>query len=797
MADDGAMHSLLAAVAAAAASSASPSPNRRRPQPPDPAVSPQPSSPSVDRHSPPPPPPLPPPLPVPPPLPPQQMRRQPPPPPLSSPHPPQPKQQPQPQQFPPKHHPQSLPLTNLPALPAYEKKRKGARIFSAQEKDILEANYAKNKFPSRLHMETLGKALGKGSEKVRTWYNNRRATDRRQGIDVTRNATDDLTPTSSSFPSSPFPSPSPLVEETVLLPSHVLAHLQPTNVQPTPPSASPNPPTTPKPQTSSAPSLPPRTPDSRFPTATSPYVNVTPSSISWAPSIANTPTTHFSPASYPSNRFRISPLRIRHVCISLASHFLFGELPHNLQLDRGLEVKFLFGKKRVVYEWYYGHDHSLAQTTGGPYCKMEMNFASICDMQLFTRPTMSMLILSFSLMPTLFLQTQQSMDKYKLRSQQRQYRRVSSSEFPIPVHQHNHAILLRSDEAIRTVKILLEDTPRLTSVLQVHNHKPFPIQLPPVLQNVQHLSSSASDTPLPVQTMPIALPSCSAQAVTAAKAQPQQSATPPPPPALPPHALQKGAATISSMACSTPAGTSRSRTITPCSTVRRRPLSIHELSSRPDATPTDTGANDEQKRSISQVRHYAKTSVMKTTVSKNEALLKQSRSASVKAPNAHTSTPATSWRSPATPFTRTSTLVFSGGARGSCNAKPLTERINHRDTPTNGTRVRRELNFNGYGGGDTTTSSAYKRKANEMGGKENDERAVVRRRTVHVNGSAKANVRLLAAGIPPPPLPPPLPSSRKEEGAVQNGGQHADEKGATCSSAPKDEGGRLLQKLPR
>jgi len=64
--------------------------------------------------------------------------------------------------------------------------RKGARVFNADEKKILEGEYKQNKFPTRSMITEFGIKLDKPIEKIRTWFNNRRALDRKQGIDVQR-----------------------------------------------------------------------------------------------------------------------------------------------------------------------------------------------------------------------------------------------------------------------------------------------------------------------------------------------------------------------------------------------------------------------------------------------------------------------------------------------------------------------------------------------------------------------------------------------------------------------------------
>ena len=416
MADDTAMGSLLAAVAVAAATSTTNSQSHHRPPAsPQPPVQSNPVQPNpipnklapidIPKHPPsssspalpPPPPPLPPPLPSPPPLPPVVIR---------------------------KSHPQLPSLavdvnvtTNhpFPSSPSADKK-KGARIFSANEKTILEANYARNKFPSRLHMETLANAMAKPTEKVRTWYNNRRALDRKLGFNVNRNH---------------FYHPSPPSTHPIILP----------------PTQPPSPPTE-KPSFQTPSPVPvPRPPP------ISPLTNPRNSQLPSSPS----PPPSNPPSLNPPPKPRTSPLRIRNVSLCIGSNLICGEIPDKPAADTGLEVKFLFGKKRIAYEWYCGLKYSDAQNTGGPYAKMEMNFATITAIHVLPSPPNTLITFTFSAFPTLFLQTHESMTKYRVRAQQRQYRKVSHQEFPIPVSIQQHTISLHSDDAARVLKLLREE----------------------------------------------------------------------------------------------------------------------------------------------------------------------------------------------------------------------------------------------------------------------------------------------------------------------------------------------------
>lgn len=431
MPDDNAMNSLLAAVEAAAATSTpAPTPPSIHPvytssNPTSTASIPLPPPPSV---VPPPPPPLPPQLPSPPPLPPIP------------------------------HHPVVTIREASPLSETHSSKRKGARIFTSDEKKVLEVNYARNKFPSRLHMQTIARAMGKPTEKVRTWYNNRRAFDRKLGHDVQRNtalpaslATSPATPFASTT-STTAPTSAP-VEEPVILPSRVIASpiLPPAHgISPAKPCAT---------DVDDDNQLREHANDHGM-------VNVTPSAIAWAPSASpvtapRQESTATTPPPPSSSRFRLSPLRIRNGRLAMGITQILGQVPEEAGRDQGLEVKFLFGKRKVVYEWYCGDNYADERNTGGPYAKVEMNFTSVHDMQLVKDGLNSILNLTFSTPATLFLQTTESMDKYKVRSQQRQYRRVDADEFPLRAISNQHRIWMRTEDAIRISRILMEDVPAL------------------------------------------------------------------------------------------------------------------------------------------------------------------------------------------------------------------------------------------------------------------------------------------------------------------------------------------------
>lgn len=304
-------------------------------------------------------------------------------------------------------------------------------------------------------MNTIAKGMHKSTDKVRTWYNNRRASDRKMGHDVRRNtpATPgsdrivDATPRASS------------VRKELEEDDRVEAVVLPPNLV----TASPSILKTPRPSER-------QLTHGHFVGTTTSWIQsaspvTAPSPMKYAASPgAPTPVTPAMHGS--SSRFRIQPLRIRHVNLTIGSKTLHGEEPNNPPLDQGLEVKFLFGKKRIVYEWYCGSDYSKSQDTGGPYAKIEMPFASITNLRAKYGPSTTSLCLSFDMDPVLYLQTEQSMDKFKQRAQQRQYRKVSATQFPIAVVKDEHMLHMKTDEAASVLNILLKDHPALLRVFK-------------------------------------------------------------------------------------------------------------------------------------------------------------------------------------------------------------------------------------------------------------------------------------------------------------------------------------------
>lgn len=490
-------------------------------------------------------------------------------------------------------------------------------------------------------MQTIGRTLGKGTEKVRTWYNNRRALDRKLGIDVSRNPADAV----AAPPFALFPTADP-TEEPVVLPGYAIASPQTITAGDRKSDVEQDPPSPGMRETE--------------PSEGTIFVNVTPSAIAWAPS-ASPVTDHRDPGDVSAslqaqpNRFRVTPLRIRNSRLVMGSNEICGEVGDNPAADRGLEVKFLFGKKRIVYEWYCGEDYSDAKKTGGPYAKMEMNFGSAVDMQLFKSGTTSVLELSFSAVPSTYLQTQESMDKFKLRAQQRQYRKVRTDEFPIPVRMEQHRISMRTDDAIRVARVLFEENPQLEETFKTW-------------EKGRSLVIQAEAPNTQVSTPRIAK-------VSSNHKEEERLAKTPPTEQVRLLSLKNSQETPCESKSSPITSAAIPRQSGPCSTPCVQSTNVI---SPPTSGPTD----------------------MKYMMTRNsEVLLVRPITAASAAPNLLGS-PAP-WPSPATPF------IPSGRPRGgeimqwstgvdpsSKLATPFRERTNLPPTPQDQTKVRRELNFN-------------------------------------------------------------------------------------------------------
>lgn len=696
------------------------------------------------------------------------------------------------------HAPVSLPESIV------QERRKGARVFTSSEKHWLEDCYTRDKFPTREAMCMLAAAMGKGSGKVRTWFNNRRSLDRKLGGDVTRNE-GLIRPEvfvhglHGTAPVHPYPGNVELRQQHHNHPQNSRGPLDVSPSSLSPPSLSPQPQrpnqfleaTAPTPRpTGSRPglfSMPPTTP----PLGTKPEQHslwplppaVSPVTGDRAPVDAVNATLSFGgqaqrQASVPAP-VRLTPLRLRNVRLTMGSTDLCGEGQHP-RPDVGLEVKFLFGKKRLVYEWYCGSKFADASVTGGPYAKAEMSFASVSEMYVTDVESGSLLRLSLAKDPVLFLQTQESMAKYKSRLQQRQYSRVEQREFPVTVPTKDHCICLRPEDAARVTRIITDSVPELARLLARSATANSPARSSPLPHPRLRLDH---DVQQPDRSLDPAIGRNmdSAQKITASNAlvtavsstanapiapsrkQSQQPKSSPgfqnafPKAGSVPMAVMLGKDRARGLDEELPDGDGHDQNDMP--TACERYSTVTEPFSNPSVTPA-SGTTPVVSR---------RPALPRADCFGSQQPIVQATTAAAAATNL-LATPA-HWLSPATPFVSTLRPRADGEGvlwtEGPANisATPLVERLNAVGvvglaTP-NDAKVRRELNFNSAfrRGLDAQTplTSGHKRRAPESWNDENDSSAANRPRTAHVQPFFP--MPALPHGVPAPPAPPPLPMS--------------------------------------
>lgn len=330
---------------------------------------------------------------------------------------------------------------------ASEPPLKGSRVFSTEERKVLEVNYHYNKFPSRLHLHTLATAFGKTMDKVRTWFNNRRALDRKLGRPVSRN------------PGGSFASESVITHKKfakVLTAESSLKHIESHDQKLIQGEMSF------RQILSLDKSMITDTSASNSPHA---LVKVNPGDTSWSDFLPHFNKSSPRQSTCGLQTVRVSPLRLRTVRLVIGKTVINGALPDCPDLDNGLELKVLFGKRKLVYEWYCGHHFSDACLTGGPYAKMEIPLATITNIKLAKVAAYSNVILSFHLTPSLFMQTEENIHKFKLRTQQRQYRRVLPHHFPLQEATGSHLICLRPEDGTTLLRLLANHSPTLASLI--------------------------------------------------------------------------------------------------------------------------------------------------------------------------------------------------------------------------------------------------------------------------------------------------------------------------------------------
>lgn len=423
----------------------------------------------------------------------------------------------------------STPLSSSPGLEGETPKKKGARVFTKEEKDILAEAYEKECFPLRRDLEELARRFGKPVRKVKTWFNNRRSLDRKSGRQLVRptkadrksvlgledgssgdggdekrveiragasgdnnkverisvkdhhnnNDVEDNNKEDEGEKKSArrqglfagFLSGTPRRDAVgdddtrIITPLRSLSREMPFFATPGP-----------APIPTLAPIPTPGSIAQHQIFRSTPVTNGKPATgmTTPTPRPSATPNTA-GPVKRPSSgRAKLSPARFRRVALEISGKMLEGE-DHKVR-DNGLELKFLYGKRKISYEWYVGPEGTDSSVTGGPFTKMEINFDSIWRLNFVRGPNGCLVEVFMSDAPQMLLQTEVNISQFQNRTQQRQYRRVKREEglkvTDIDMNAQMHRIYMRADDAARVHKTLLEQFPELGNVLQVSYQTP-------------------------------------------------------------------------------------------------------------------------------------------------------------------------------------------------------------------------------------------------------------------------------------------------------------------------------------
>lgn len=659
-----------------------------------------------------------------------------------------------------------------PAMSSPEEPRKGARVFSAEERVTLDAEYARNKFPTRAMMAGIAQSLRKPHEKVRTWFNNRRALDRKLGIDVIRH------PSSRQHAAQRASTSATAAVVTTPQRAERPKQLLTAVIAPVPPIVL-------TPETPRWPSSP--VTDSRR------MSNLTPAHSNVTPARPQTPSRGRTP------RHRLTPVRLRAARLRLGRTELRGD-GHKDEV--GLEVKFLFRKRRLVYEWYCGDNYKEAAVTGGPYAKMEINFDSLFSMRFLRTRDGSIIEMSLSDAPALYRQTEHNMLKFKVRSQQRQYQKTTPDRLDEDVTAKDHCIHLRSDDAARIKKTILESVPELAQLVQESTPQRAPVADSAIYQNDRLTDSESNSgaartepvTPAPHPNSNHTLASRQQHAIGAldkALDTPQPAASPSEPSSFKSDVRSSGpvkqTATTKDSCSKDREANKNTKSLVDCS---RQTL---VASSRGHVWETPTRSNLRSNSTRAQLVLCSSAMTPRTaTGPENTPFL--------------IPTPAP-WQSPATPVNSeirgTNVNYWLASGAPAMGITPLADRP--ASTPISGPLVRRALDFtpnrsSSANGAGSPPSTGRKRRL-ELND-END--ASASNKKPHLMGAQESPV---VRSVPPPPMPPPLPpppppplpsaQSDKEIQAEARTKEETQSEGAPEKRAAAAEGSQEVQvKLP-
>mmetsp|Transcript_22448 Transcript_22448/g.90030 ORF Transcript_22448/g.90030 Transcript_22448/m.90030 type:complete len:410 (+) Transcript_22448:386-1615(+) len=295
----------------------------------------------------------------------------------------------------------------------------GSRIFTDAEQQILKETFRQDPYPPRKRLRELSDRFEKPLYKVKTWFNNRRAKVRRL---ATADRGDGHVPSSTVHRE--------MVDENG---------------------------GGKKPNTSDGSVVKPD-----LSSLGSPF---TPANI-----------TTSTPLLIPNNRRQRlvpdktpPPTILKGSRLSVGNWTCAGSVGKDGEaLGDGLEVKFLYGRRRIVYEFCSAESLDIALERGGPFSKVDVLFDNIEKLSVETKAANTGIRLTLKYDPDIYAQEPSNFAAYRSRKKQRQYLRSQDATLlHIFSHANEHFISMDQSrgEAIREKLIQLE--PRFSRMISL------------------------------------------------------------------------------------------------------------------------------------------------------------------------------------------------------------------------------------------------------------------------------------------------------------------------------------------
>lgn len=167
-------------------------------------------------------------------------------------------------------------------------------------------------------------------------------------------------------------------------------------------------------------------------------------------------------------------------------------------MGSGIEVKVLYGRRRIAYEFFVGEDYREAMIVGGPFCKVELLFDNVKEIYFDGAVTNTFRVILFS-PPNVFIQPESNFKAYAGREKQRLYVRCEDPKLSAIFRKSlEHIIEMKTLKAIFVRDKLSALEPRFARTLL----SPPPVPISKVCKRQFNISPSYTSLVLVLQTCP-------------------------------------------------------------------------------------------------------------------------------------------------------------------------------------------------------------------------------------------------------------------------------------------------------